>query len=390
MVYVYKETTCLCNKNGRWPHKRCRNVFNAMPSKQTCTPNSYVIEDCNVCRCGSTGKIDRKHCTHNDCSGLIKRRSSKIDSVQGTCEPNNWYSLAPCQFCYCVNENKLVCSTGNNKLNTVLELGAYNLTVCGKQMIKEVIELVPETQKFLRGGNNSSSVESTTEMTTREHVDKIYGHSTPKTVSSKPGKLHTTKKKTYVFDPDESEQGNREQNDNVKHVNLIDNMDTESDSSDEDDIPVARTRKLTKRPLTITTPILSPEEDTSDESAFFGKPKIAEETTPMSINKNTHLKIPISAKVTFENVNTQQAKPDLMKTAPEKSKDDVYKINIPSVLDKILSMSMQRRSMVKLNTQSNCVPGQTIKEGCNNCFCLANGKLLCTHKPCNGTSSEPQ
>lgn len=273
----------------------------------------------------------------------------------------------------------------------MLQLGAYNLTECGKQMIKEITEFVPEAQKSLRVGNNSPTVELTTETSTREHVDKIYEHGTPETVSLKPGKLHTSQKKPQVSDPDESEQDNREESDNVKHVNLIDNKYTESDSSDEDDIPVAHTRKQTKRPLPVTKPILYPEEDTSEEFAFFDKPKIVEETTTMSVNKKTHLKIPISAKVTFENVvNTQQAKPDLMKTAPQKSKDDVYKINIPSVLDKLLSMSAKRRSIVKLNAQSNCVPGQATKEGCNNCFCLANGKLLCTHKPCNGTSSEPQ
>lgn len=357
------------------------------------------MKDCNVCRCGPTGKIDRKHCTQNDCSDVVRRRSSKLDKVQGSCEPKNWYSLAPCQFCYCVNENKLVCSTGNNKLSTVLELGAYNLTVCGKQMIKEVIELVPEVQRSLRGVNTPPHEEVAAEMTAKERVDKnnkIYEQVTSESVLPKPTRVRSPHKKSQVIEPDESEPVNREEKENV---NENDNKATDSYSSDEDEIPIIRTTKLTRKPYkrqqTVTTTVLYPEGDTSEETVISERSKVAEEIPTGSVqhgalvNKKTHLKIPLSAKVTFENVvDTQQAKPITMNTGS--SNDDVYNINFPSVLDKILSMTLKRRSMVKLNAQSNCVPGQTTKEGCNNCFCLANGKLLCTHKPCNGTSSEPQ
>lgn len=399
MVYVYKETSCMCLKNGRWPHKRCRNVFNVMPSKQSCIPNSYIIEDCNVCRCGPTGKINRKHCTQNVCSEVINRRPSKLNKVQGSCEPSNWYSLAPCQFCYCVNENKLVCSTGNNKLNTMLELGAYNLTVCGKQMINEVIELIPEVQRsLLRGGNNSPTVKVTTELTMRQNENNIhttYGYGASKTVLPKPGRLHATHKKSQGVEIDDNEPNSRGEREYVNNVSQI-VKDTDSDSNSEVDNPIARTNKFTRKPpkrqRSVTTTILYKENETSEESTVVSdKPNTAEETTPVSIIKKAHIKIPLAANVTFDNVvDTQEAKPDLMNAASENEKDDAYKINIPAVLDRFFSMSMKRRSMVKLNAQSNCVPGETSKEGCNNCFCLANGKLLCTYNPCNGTTSQPQ
>lgn len=374
----------MCLKNGRWPHKHCRNVFNDMPSKQTCTPNSYVIEGCNVCHCGPSGKIDRKHCTQNDCSEIITSR--RLNKVNGNCEPGNWYSLAPCQFCYCVNENKLVCSTGNNKLNEILELGAYNLTVCGKQMIKEVIELAPEVLKSLRSGKNSPTEEVMTQLTTRP--------ATAETVLPKPAILHTKHKKSQGMTIDDGKQDNRDEKENVKNMNQID-KDADSDSNSDDDISIARARKptrpLPKRHQPVTTPIPYQEDKTSEESTVSDKPNISGETKAISVNKKAHLQIPLSAKLTFENVmETQEAKPDLDNAASKDTKDDVYKVNIPSVLDKILSMSMKRRSMVKLNTQSNCVPGETKKVDCNNCFCLTNGKLLCTHKSCNGITSEPQ
>ncbi|XP_052756250.1 uncharacterized protein LOC113511217 [Galleria mellonella] len=77
------------------------------------------------------------------------RKSNILSHVYDTYERKNWYSLAPCQFCYCVNENKLLCNRGRY-LTKKLELRNYNLSVCGEDLIKEAIELIPDIQNTLR------------------------------------------------------------------------------------------------------------------------------------------------------------------------------------------------------------------------------------------------
>ncbi|XP_026727736.1 uncharacterized protein DDB_G0290685-like [Trichoplusia ni] len=106
------------------------------------------------------------------------------NSVYSSCEIKNWYSLAPCQFCFCVNQNKLVCNTGNY-YSKKLELGSYNLRVCGKDLIREAIELIPDNQRVLRYGyaenattlpeSKNRAVTATTDMVIRLREDQQYG-----------------------------------------------------------------------------------------------------------------------------------------------------------------------------------------------------------------------
>ncbi|XP_048001286.1 uncharacterized protein LOC125238042 [Leguminivora glycinivorella] len=167
-VYILGFTSCICTTESVWPHKACYDAFGLLPTKlakkPTClAPQEYVKVDCNVCRC-TNGQIDPSRCTHNDC-GEKKPRSRKnteeSKDLFGQCAVKNWYSLAPCQFCYCVETNKLMCSTSVSHPSRYgqMNLGASPLILCGAGLLREIAAMVPslKLRSFLSDEDDASN-----------------------------------------------------------------------------------------------------------------------------------------------------------------------------------------------------------------------------------------
>lgn len=171
-IYNRDETICICNPDGRWPHKSCHDIFGSMPTskitKEKCIPGSYVVIDCNICLCNDKGQIDNERCTKNECDPIKvsnQRRNSKSGQVYAKCKAKNWYSFAPCQFCYCLNNNKLMCNPGT-KSRTSVKLGTYNFSVCEADLLKEATQLSShgkEGENILRLKKDTKTPVSTTE-----------------------------------------------------------------------------------------------------------------------------------------------------------------------------------------------------------------------------------
>ncbi|XP_063369888.1 uncharacterized protein LOC134658209 [Cydia amplana] len=159
---VYKQgfTSCMCTAEGLWPHTVCYDTFGQLPmesiKKKTCEPQGYVQVECNICRCNDNGEVDSTRCTINECD--VKkpyfRKNNEANQANkdlfGQCLVRHWYSLAPCQFCYCVDTNKLMCSTSviQAKRQGQMNLGPTALVHCGPGLIKEIAALVPHQQKL--------------------------------------------------------------------------------------------------------------------------------------------------------------------------------------------------------------------------------------------------
>ncbi|CAH0717693.1 unnamed protein product, partial [Brenthis ino] len=151
-VYKTSDGNCLCTEKGNWPNERCRLYFQDQHTKLDCEPNKYVIIDCNICRCGVDGKIDKNQCTKHLCSTQRSRKSN----TNGDCEPNMWYSLSPCRLCYCVNKHKLICNhnDGSPKVN----IGKYEANSCGKMLLNDLKDLVPIEYKKLNVRDNKHKI----------------------------------------------------------------------------------------------------------------------------------------------------------------------------------------------------------------------------------------
>lgn len=378
-MYVEESTTCICNRNGSWPNSACGDIFDSLPAENVvrtrCQPDGYVFVGCNVCRCDSNGYVDNTRCTNNECPSLNKRRSLKNSgkSVYGTCEAKNWYSLAPCQFCFCLNENKLVCNTGN--FNTQkLHLGSYNLNVCGKDLIKEAIELLPDNKKSMRDGEgniitttskpiprNSLGVQSSNmqlQIRVSEEDKKSaekYLNKNIETIQEKGGKETS------------SESANKEDS----GVNNAEDNRVESTRSpyQEDDENAESTDEGSKEP---TPPKIDDEESKDptrskkdDEEDKFTDHEVLEpglkipESHPTDIEEN---KPRVSLK-NFEDFGAQ------------------LQASLPMVLENVFRMAL-RKSMVTVVNDNKCVPGSVHTVKCNTCFCMKNSKMVCTDNKC--------
>ncbi|XP_053618158.1 uncharacterized protein LOC128679757 [Plodia interpunctella] len=374
VVYVREDVVCICNKRGRWPHAKCDKAFQSFNQNNTaiqrCEPNSYVKVDCNMCRCDSNGQIDKEYCTKNNCTEIHVKTARKSlslpQSVHGHCEPSNWYSLAPCQFCFCINTNKLVCNTADFYVNK-LQLGKYNLNVCGKELIKEAIELIPtdSLDNSLRGNNDKKvftttflppvtrlSTKATTksngvnnlpmvvrEVITHKKVDELDGSTE---YYDDEGKLDTPKTNLAITEV------KPETVDNIieKESTIMgDNKNVEYEEEDNENFDSRSSKYANVKPNTANPAI-----NVDQIIINVDKP----------LNKTQHQKL----------------------TGDRKTKDNyVLDVFVPNVLESLFNMQM-RKSMVKVDVDSDCFPGTKETVGCNTCFCLNNGKKLCTDKVC--------
>ncbi|XP_063388064.1 uncharacterized protein LOC134673949 [Cydia fagiglandana] len=159
VVYKQDLTSCICAAEGQWPHKVCYDVLGHLPmesiKKKTCEPQGYVQVECNICRCNDNGEVDSTRCTINECDVKMPhfRKNTEGEASKnlfGQCIVKNWYSLAPCQFCYCVDTNKLMCSTSvtQSSREGQMNLGPTALVHCGPGLLKEIAALVPNQKRF--------------------------------------------------------------------------------------------------------------------------------------------------------------------------------------------------------------------------------------------------
>ncbi|XP_075985667.1 uncharacterized protein LOC142982853 [Anticarsia gemmatalis] len=349
-LYVLDLVTCICTKEGKWPHKNCYETFQALPpntvEKHKCDPNSYAVIECNVCWCGPDGEFIPSRCTKNTCDEQTRRAGDDTDttvekkSVYGNCETNTWYSMGACQFCYCVNKNKLVCNTGNPSPKN-LQLGSYVLQICGETFLKEAMELKPD-------GEDEPTVSSTTQAPI-EAVD----------------------------DNDEVKQAYKEAAPVIEEA-------SESESEQEEGVSEEKATVTTNAPVVVAnasslrTKGASDDESDSEESGDESKSESNEIPVDFGDRAETDNKNEASSDEgeTIRNSSKSNTEP-----ADVKFEDHKIKINVPTVLNKVFQMAL-RKSMVTLSKEKECEPGTTSTNGCNVCFCLKNGKKLCTSQNC--------
>lgn len=292
-TYKAENITCTCTEKGEWPNDECYFHFERINSyDQTCEPEKFVFIDCNVCRCGYDGKIDKSQCTRHKCNATKEsRRSRTIDS---SCKPKKWYSFAPCRICYCVNEHKLICNNENKSWK--IRLQNYELSECGNLLLD---------MKELMSGKNALRQESR-----------------------------------------ENKEENREE--------IIETSSNESD---------VHTLDIDK-----------------ETTVNYNQPKVKEQKT------NNKLKHEVSK--TSKSAKTIKNKSKLRKGTKEKTwrefsdKENLSKMDASNILDNNILNLVLRKSLVSLGSGNECRPGSSTRVGCNNCFCLTNGKLLCTKNKC--------
>ncbi|XP_046973716.1 uncharacterized protein LOC124540286 [Vanessa cardui] len=292
-IYKSENITCICNENGEWPNNQCRLHSQILKSNDTnCEPGKLVFIECNVCRCDVNGKIDKEQCTKHKCKATEKsRRSNSLDT---RCDPNKWYSFAPCRICYCINEHRLICNNKNK--GSKVNLGKYELSQCGDIM---------SDMKELKDGNKPLR----------------YG---------------------------EQKESNDHKQDNKSSAESDDN---ESETAEE---YTTKHNQITSKKA---------------------KSKRSKSKIDLSESEKSNMNKHEVRKVTLTDADSQS------KEDEDLNKNKVLSFKLPNVFENLLNLVL-RKSMVSLNWGNNCKPGTTIKVKCNTCFCLTNGKLLCTEKKC--------
>ncbi|XP_050355938.1 uncharacterized protein LOC126777092 isoform X2 [Nymphalis io] len=288
-TYKSENITCICNEFGEWPNNQCRVHFKKLNSyKIDCKPGELMFIECNVCRCGENGKVDRDQCTKHECNASKVRRSNVLET---RCEPNRWYSFAPCRICYCINEHRLICNNKNEGIK--VNLGKYELSECDNLML-DMKELKNE-KKPLRYGEKKEN-------------------------------FHKKNKKSSI-ELDENEDESDEES-NAKYNQVTTNKAKSKRNKNKSDLSKSDKLRMKKHEL---------------------------------------------SKVTLTDANWEGSK--------HLSKNQNLRFKLPNVFGNLLNLVL-RKSMVSLNSGSNCKPGNTMKLQCNTCFCLTNGKMLCTEKIC--------
>ncbi|XP_021198069.3 uncharacterized protein LOC110381957 [Helicoverpa armigera] len=410
-LYVQKLITCICTKDGRWPHKNCYETFQSLPPsnvvKHECEPDSYVSIDCNVCRCGPKGIILSDRCTKNTCDEEVHRRNMKPNSMYSNCEVKNWYSLAPCQFCYCINQNKLVCNTGNY-YSKKLELGSYNLRICGKDLITEAVELIPGNQKALRTESQKATTKEMARVSPKptphkmhknqniaievnRESNEIYTLPTTKTTND-----NLTESVEYYTDSEEAIKAQLNNPAPQKSV-ISSTVPTPAPTAQQ----LLKDGKSTKFPIVEGDEMLneSPNEEGDENSSENESVNVGPEVPETSSTTESAIMLHANENANDnanENANENaDGNPEFdpnKGTVVEISKGsntagsyqyagNTIKISLPKVLNKVFQLAL-RKSMVTLSKETKCKPGSTTVQDCNMCFCLKNSKLLCTKNKC--------
>lgn len=293
-TYKAENVTCICTEKGDWPNDECYFHFERLNSyDQTCEQEKFVFIDCNVCRCGYDGKINKSQCTRHKCKASKESRRSR--TIDNSCTPKKWYSFAPCRICYCVKKHKLICNNVNQ--GRKIRLKNYELSECGKDLLLDMNEL-----KFGRNALRQESRENKKE--NREEI------------------VETSSNEFYV-----------------------------------------NTLEIDK-----------------ETTVKYNRPKVNGHNT-------TNNKLKYEDSKTSKSANRIKNKSKLHIGSKENTwrdfsdKEKLSKMDASNILDNILNLVL-RKSLVSLGSGNECKPGSTTRVGCNNCFCLTNGKLLCTKNKC--------
>ncbi|CAH2057069.1 unnamed protein product, partial [Iphiclides podalirius] len=345
LTYEHDFETCVCTRDGEWPNKRCSThfgeIYKSLPRE--CEPNTYVKVHCNVCKCDKWGALNYGKCTKHVCernSGPSNRNSRKsIESVTGKCTLNVWYSFAPCQLCFCVSKNKLVCSPAKNQLKTKY-FGKYNFTVCGKMFLKESVDLIPTAGQMLKLDKD-------------RHVAKTQPGITLKNSDEQQEDSNSNEKRSkYIVNQEEdtSEAENNSDKETDDEKTRKDELITQM-SFQVDDKPVS---KESNKVVNID---LNNESNSNEE-----EPKVTVKPT---------IFYPDQLDDDGDNLS---AKNDWMQEKIEQENKPYFGLNVANIL-KVLNLGSRKhslRKMVSLDSKGTCEPGTKMAVECNTCFCMRN------------------
>lgn len=266
-----------------------------------------------------------------------------------------------------MNQNKLVCNTGNYYTRN-LDLGSYKLNVCGKDLIKEAIELIPDNLRTLRtrpGATNISTVAKNKVQPLTEPNSNDISKNNNLEINLDQEKKPNNTSGEYYSDETEAEQQKK------PSLSPIPGSTT---------MPTTISVRITQMP---TQDIDTTEEDSGDKTIENLEPKITEELDDKTVEDDDHESVEIE--VQMDPKPSVRAIPveDIEKGKIYKYDGKTLKINVPKALNKVFKMAL-RKSMVSLSKDTECIPGATIVNDCNICFCLKNSKLLCTNHKCVG------
>ncbi|KAJ2940807.1 hypothetical protein O0L34_g10055 [Tuta absoluta] len=426
-----------------------------------CNPDTFIIKDCNVCKCNSRGSEER--CTMNDCvaqkqRGLktIKRRIYEDISATGSCKPNTWYALQPCQFCYCHNSSMLVCST-RASVSGPITLGSHNLTDCGMGLVRELYDLgissTPDSIPRTNAEGETTSYTADAPGNTQDissaqavpyspspaqdehapitHVDSFQGtwadhlpHKQADYLPHPQANYLPHPQADYLPHP-QADYLPHPQQDNTLSWKLdlpIDvpestmpwtmeqrSMDTFIPTGitpprDSFNGPEQSSMQMQKQ----YTPLIyqyKPEYENKKDSTISPYKK-AEALMHLNVAKNEIMdshEMPRAMTEMLASLHKESQAPfweqeskkldDQMgeteiplfsKYAPLSPQEQELQqqMNLPPTLQHIIQLAL-RKSMVRIDSSQTCTPGETTKDGCNYCFCLNNGKKLCTdNKTC--------
>lgn len=344
ITYVNGLESCVCTKTGHWPNTNCSDLFeqfyNDTVFKNKCKEDSYVTVHCNICKCNEGGEINYKRCTRHTCeSGNILNKSRKsIESIPGKCSAKTWYSFAPCQLCYCVAENKLVCNPSNKHLDK-LTLGKYKFSVCGDMFLKDTIDLIPFNGESLRLGAKRFEPNNTLEI-------------------------------KYAPAPVPPEYVPNEETINAQRM-YVDRSSGSNSIESGEDTDVSNVYTGTRMPEL--------DRIVSSERVNIHKPK--SEEIPDEIPVKEKGKKPKSNKIENKIIVSSNIG---LRNQGKKSEETYYReFNLSDIFKKFLGLrKAPTRRAVSLVSKSACKPGSEIAKDCNMCYCMRNGNLLCTKKLC--------
>lgn len=272
--------------------------------------------------------MDKTLCTKHRCTNN-KAKTRRLNNIVGRCEPKHWYQISKCQLCYCVNKNKLICNI--NHSSDKVQLGPYKLYNCGENIINNLIKIVHSEETLLRSVTKKVNI-----------IKKNTGIKTNATVSddtSTPIIILLNSKESV--DSTKLKEDKAAINMNIKityrNINDKDNISINIDNSFEDDSMTGLN---------------------NDTLEYNEALDFKSEVLQSRVNTDS---------------NTQVSK--------EVNINDLSGVDLPGFLENILSLAM-RKSMVSVSSGKECKPGTIVKDGCHTCFCLTNGKMLCTKMNC--------
>ncbi|XP_069355626.1 uncharacterized protein [Maniola hyperantus] len=371
---LHKEEN-LCDPN-KSTQEECSLKFPKMKSNdENCEPNTFILVDCNVCRCGLDGKIDKTQCIKHKCNNDEMNTRRLNPTAVDRCKHTHWYQLSRCHLCYCVNEHTLICNDDNKQEK--VQLGEYDLYDCGENLIKDLSKIIPPEDMPLR--SVTKEVRSKTKKTflkskllKLKSVDQTL---TPKIIFLSPDKsLHPKSSEEiieikFMFNAkDKVSRGFMEDlfnnDEDISSLN-INSKELNTDSSANS--KPYRNLKTDTKSRGFIEDLVNYDEDTDITSLNINSIELnADSSTDLKAVGNSLLESDTTSEVYDDNVNNYATKSN---------------IDLSNALDTLLSLAV-RKSMVSIGSGNNCEPGSTVKKGCNSCFCLANGKLLCTIKIC--------